>query len=301
MRTRKFVVPVLAAAAALLVALPAAALGSSSRNASNSVRYPDSTGEDAAAPDITSTVVSNDDAGLITFQINVSNRPSFTQDMLLDIPLDTDNNKRTGDPQADGAEYDIELQPGVVALFKWSGSDYGSSVAAPSLVYSYTAAGATIKIKASDLGDVKEFHFFSDLTSGITLDAQGKPDFTNAHDDASPDPGHATFDYKVQTKLSLQFVSLKGAPFPAKAGKLFAVGLAANESDTAGPVKSGTVACTASIAARHVASKVAVVANGVAVCEWKIPPTAKGKTIRGSVSLSVQGTKLSRGFSAPIH
>jgi hypothetical protein len=54
---------------ALLIALPSAALGGSGRSASNSKTFLDSTGEDATAPDITSDVVSNDDAGNITFQI----------------------------------------------------------------------------------------------------------------------------------------------------------------------------------------------------------------------------------------
>ena len=57
--------------AALLVAVPAALAGSSHRVA-NSASFPDSTGEDANAPDITSVNVSNDDAGLITFQVNIS-------------------------------------------------------------------------------------------------------------------------------------------------------------------------------------------------------------------------------------
>ena len=64
------------AVAALVVALPTAAgalpKGKSTpvTAAANSVTYNDSTGEDPAAPDITTIVVTNDDAGTITFQIN---------------------------------------------------------------------------------------------------------------------------------------------------------------------------------------------------------------------------------------
>ena len=83
--------------ATLLVAVPAALAGSSHR-AANSTSYPDSTGEDANAPDITSVNVSNDDAGLITFQVLISNRPAFTDDMFLLIFMDTDQNASTGDP-----------------------------------------------------------------------------------------------------------------------------------------------------------------------------------------------------------
>ena len=45
-----------------LAAMPAVAFGDSARHLKNSTTYPDSTGEDPAAPDITSVVVSNDDA-----------------------------------------------------------------------------------------------------------------------------------------------------------------------------------------------------------------------------------------------
>ena len=79
-----------------LAAMPAVAFGDSARHLKNTTTYPDSTGEDAAAPDITSVVVSNDDAGLITFQVTVSNRPTLTQDMEFLILLDIDKNASTG-------------------------------------------------------------------------------------------------------------------------------------------------------------------------------------------------------------
>src|SRR4029453_7242971 len=92
-----------------LVAMPAVALGGDARHDKNSVTFPDSTGEDAAAPDITSVVVSNDDAGLITFQINVSNRPALAADMEFLILFDTDKNPNTGGSNFLGADYAIVL------------------------------------------------------------------------------------------------------------------------------------------------------------------------------------------------
>ena len=61
--------------------MPAVALGGDARHASNRKSFPDSIGEDPQAPDVTSVTVSNDDTGLITFQINISNRPALTPDM----------------------------------------------------------------------------------------------------------------------------------------------------------------------------------------------------------------------------
>src|SRR5258708_34098814 len=96
---------------ATLVVLPATALGSSSHAATNSQNFADSIGEDANAPDITSIDVSNDDAGNITFKINISNLPALTPDMTILTFLDTDQNAATGDPQSLGAAYMSELGP----------------------------------------------------------------------------------------------------------------------------------------------------------------------------------------------
>ena len=111
------------ALAALLVGVPAA-LGGSSHATANSQTFSDSVGEDAAAPDITSIAVSNDDAGLITFQVNISNRPTLTQDMYMLFFLDTDKNAATGATDFLGSEYAIELDPGAVSLFQWNGTDF---------------------------------------------------------------------------------------------------------------------------------------------------------------------------------
>jgi len=158
------------------------------------VTFPDSIGEDANAPDITSVVVSNDHAGNITFRINVSNRPALTADMYALIFLDTDQNASTGDAQSLGAEYVIELDPGAVGLFQWNGSDYPPAASQASLSFSYVA-GATIRINAAELSNTRAFKFGTIVASGVVVDAAGKLDFTNVHRDYAPDLGHGFFAY----------------------------------------------------------------------------------------------------------
>src|SRR5687767_4588203 len=139
--------------AALMVVVPA--------GASNTMTYQDSTGENPAAPDITTIVVSNNDAGMITFQINIPNRPQLTRDILVDMLIDTDSNPATGDPDNLGADYAIELFLGEVVLFKWDGTALTRRVGDPpaiTLVYSW-AGGVTIKISAAELGNTKKFGF----------------------------------------------------------------------------------------------------------------------------------------------
>jgi hypothetical protein len=283
-----------------LVALPSAALAGSAHSASNSQSFPDSTGEDANAPDVTSIDVSNDDAGTITFKINISNRPALTQDMAIVIFLNTDQSAATGDPTLAGADYVIQLTTAGVALFKWNGTDFLFADSQTTLIYSYDTTGATIKISASELGKTKVLSFATVTSSGITTDTSGNPDYTNAHDDLAPDSGHGFFSYQVKTTLTLTPVSFTVSPKPARAGKPISASLAATESDTAGPVTAGKVACSATVAGKHITATSHLVANGIATCIWRIPKTAKQKTIRGTVTLTVQGVSVTKSFSAKI-
>jgi hypothetical protein len=294
MRSRLGVLLVLAA----LVAGVPAALGGSTRAAANSQTFTDSVAEDASAPDITSVAVSNDDAGNITLTMNISNRPALTPDMFLILFLDTDRNPSTGDPDALGADYVIQLVPGAVDLFQWNGSDYVLAPAQTSLTFVYGTAGATIHVSAAELNKTKGFNFGTIAVSGVTFDAAGNPNFDNIHRDLAPDPGHGFWSYQVLTKLVLTVTAFTTSPKPAKAGRTFSVSLAATENDTGGPVQSGTVVCPASLAGKRVVAVRHVVANGVATCVWRIPGTAKGRIIRGSITLTVQGARVTRPFAA---
>jgi hypothetical protein len=214
--------------------------------------------------------------------------------------IDTDQQATTGSPDFAGADYSIELDPGSVGLFKWNGSDFVAAPSQSSVTYSYDATGATIRASAADLGGTKAFNFFVGAFAGITIDATGNADFTNAHLDAAPDAGHGLFAYQVVTKLTLSVQAFTTSPKPAKAGKRFIAGLAATESDTNGPVKAGTVACSATLGGKHLSPTAHVVANGIAACAWSLPRTAKGKTLRGSVSLTVRGTTVVRTFAVKV-
>jgi len=288
---------ILLALTALVVGVPVA-LGGSSHTAANSQTFPDSIGEDASAPDITSIVVSNDDAGLITFQINVSNRPTFTPDMYFLVFIDADNNPSTGDTNSVGAEYAIDLEPGAVGLFQWNGTTYAPASSQTSLTYAYASTGPTIHVSAAELGKTKALRFGTLAASGFALDANGNPDTTNEHADLAPDPNHGFYSYPVLTKLVLTVTAFTTSPKPAKAGRTFSVSLAATENDTKGPVASGTVTCPATLAGKRAVAVRHVVANGIATCVWRIPKTAKGRIMRGSITLTLQGAHVTRPFTA---
>jgi hypothetical protein len=164
------------------------------------------------------------------------------------------------------------------------------------LTYSW-ASGATIHISAADLGKTKAFAFVAVAFSGFALDANGNEDDTNLKRDSAPDPGHGLFTYNVLTKLVLKVTALTVAPRPAKAGRPLTVSMAATENDTNGPVTTGTVTCAASVAGAKLVPTTHVVRNGVAVCTWKVPATAKGRIVRGLITLKVKGVSTTRGFS----
>jgi len=292
-------VAVLLLLGALLVGAPSA-LGGAARTAANSSTFTDSVGEDAAAPDITSIAVSNDDAGNLTFQVNISNRPALTPDMIIIVYLDTDQNSTTGLSTALGADYLVFLAPGEVDLLQWNGSDFVLAPSQASLTYAYSATGATIHVSAADLGKTKSFKFGVRADSGWVVSPTGEFDDTNVRSDLAPDPNHGFFSYDVLTKLVLSVTALTTSPKPAKAGRTFSVLLAATENDTGGPVQTGTVVCAASLAGKRAVAVTHVVANGVATCVWRIPKTAKGRIIRGTITLAVQGTRVTRPFSARL-
>jgi hypothetical protein len=293
---------VLAALGAVLVALPAAAWGGAARTTANSQTFSDSVGEDPNAPDITSVVVSNDDAGLIAFKINVANRPALTPDMDVQLIMDTDNNTATGDPQAFGADYLIDLVPGQVGLYKYTTTtqDYRFASSQASLTFSYDATGAAIHVSAQDLGGAKVLHLGAFVASGIVVDASGNPDFTNAKTDLAPDPGHGLYTYQVLTKLTITVQAFVYAPKPAKQGKNFVAGFAATESDTGGPVTAGTVTCAATAGTKHLPALTHAIKSGVAACVWHVPLKTKGKLLRGTVTLTVQGATVKRSFAVKI-
>ena len=141
------------ALAVAMVALPTVATGGTSAPSgvnANTATFTDSTGEDPAAPDITTIVVSNDDAGMLSFRINIPNRPQLGQDMYCSLFVDTDNNPATGSPDLAGVDYVFQLIQGEINLFKWDGTDFTRRFGDPSAVtLSFSVPG---RDHGSDLG-----------------------------------------------------------------------------------------------------------------------------------------------------
>jgi hypothetical protein len=301
---------ILLAIAVAVVALPTVASGALSGTsaptlaAANSTSYQDSSGENAAAPDITTLVVSNNDAGVISFKINIPNRAQLTQDMLVLLFVDTDANPQTGDPETLGADYAIQVFAGEAAFFRWDGSDYTRRAGDPpatSLIFAYQG-GITITISAAELGNTKGFGFAAIVISGVAIDpATGDIDFTNAVSDVAPAAGAGLYSYAVKiTRPTLVVKKLTATPAKPTAGKPFTLRLVAARSDTGAVVQNGKVTCVGRVGNARLKAQVQGVVGGAATCTWSLPAKAKAKAFRGSVAVVFEGLKASQSYAGKI-
>jgi hypothetical protein len=291
------------AIAVAVVALPAAASGALSAPAApaaTSKTFQDSTGEDPAAPDISTIVASNDDAATITFKISIANRAQYSSDVAIVMFLDSDANQGTGDPDSLGADYIIQLIQGEILLFKWDGSDYTISATQASLSYSW-ASGPTIKINAADLGNTRKLNFDVTAVSNIVFDpTTGAIDCAACKRDFAPTIGFYTYQLQV-TKPTLVVRSLKPTPAKPAAGKPFTLRLVAARSDTGAVVKNGRVTCVGRLGSARVTAQVQRVQGGAATCTWNLPASAQGKNFRGTVSVAFEGLKATQSYTGKVH
>lgn len=294
------------AVGACLVVLPtaAAAPAETALVAVNSVTFQDSTGEDPAAPDITSIVVSNDDAGIVSFRVNVPNRPTLGQDMLFEIWVDTDNNAATGSPDLGGADYVMQLVRGEISLYKWDGTDYTRRFGDPSAVtmnFAYQA-GLTARISAAELGNTTTFMFFVVAISGLVVDpVTGDLDGANSKADVAPGGGVGLYPFTISiAKPTLVVRGVTTTPRAPKAGQTFTMRMTAARSDTGAVLQNGRVTCVGRAGTARLRAQLARVQGGAVVCTWLIPAKAKGKTFRGSVTVVFEGLRASRSLSRRI-
>ena len=292
------------AIAVAVVALPTVASGALSSQAANSTTYQDSSGENPAAPDITKITVSNTDVGMLSFRVNIPNRPTLDQGTVFEISVDSDSKTTTGSPDLAGVDYVMQLVRGEINLYRWDGSDFTRRFGDPSavtLTYAYKG-GITVGISAAELGNTKKFNFFVEVTTGCTVDPVTQDlDCTSALDDIAPGGGAGLYPYDVKTtKPTLVVKSLKPTPKNPTAGQAFTLRLVAARSDTGAVVQNGKVTCVGRVGNARLKAQVQRVVAGAATCTWNLPPTAKAKTFRGSVAVVFEGLKASQGYVGKV-
>jgi hypothetical protein len=304
--SRLRLVVALAAVLVALFALTPTGGASPARTAANRVTFEDSTGEDAQGPDITTVVLSNDDRGTLTWVINVPNRPTLTGDMYFEILINSDSNSATGHPQLFGADYALDLigpisGPAEAVLFRWDGTDFtAQGVPQSSLIFGHANGAMTIRLNASDLGNARRIQFLVLALTGLVLGPDGQLDDTNARFDVAPDPGRGMYSFDVRiTPPRLVVRSFGLRPLTPRAGRPLSVFVTFARSDGTPPT-APSVTCRATLGGRALSARGSSVTGGRATCRWALPGTARGQTIRGTVTVRSGGLRVSRPFARRV-
>ena len=204
-----------------------------------------------------------------------------------------------------GADYAIEIFGGEAALFRWDGSRSYAACGRSTChepPCSRTRAGITINISSAELWNTRALRFNVLAFSGITIDpATSDLDFTNAVADIAPAAGAGLYQYELEiTPPTLVVKSFKPTPKAPTAGRAFTLRLVAARSDTGAVVQNCRVTCVGRIGNARLKAQVQRVQGGAATCTWTFPATAKGKTFRGSVTVTFEGLKASQAHSGKV-
>jgi len=239
--------------------------------------YSDPAGDSGVAPDITAVSVGHDAAGVVTLRVT-TNQPTLAPDAALWGWIDADVNPSTGLPvRGLGVDHFFlaDADGGVIFHVTPAGFtiDFDSSFTA-----SYAGGTLTARLQRSELGQSERFAFVVEADQD---DAEGN---TLAADYA---PDGAPYEYSfVQAALVVTVGKPLGTPGQPRAGKAFVVSAPIARSD--GHPVGGTATCKARVGSSPLRAAGRLLGGSVR-CSMRIPKDAKGKTLRGSLGVSVTG------------
>jgi hypothetical protein len=288
-------VAVVAAALGILWPVVGSASPNHTKTVVGSATFTDPTGDSGDGPDVT-TVALSDDATKFTFAATIANRPTLTDSDAVQAFLDTDTNSGTGGNG--GFEYEVAWIQGQQLLLKWDGSQFAEDKAA-SFSASYTNGTATFSISKGDLG-ARAFAFIV-ATTGDTGDtvADRAPDGADRWVyPTGPPPSPPGPPPPPPPGLVLKATKFTvGKPH---AGRRFTVSMVVTVASTRLSVRT-SVSCSAKLAGKtvRVAGKGSVL-SGRASCTWALPKNTKGKQLKGSITATYLGAKVTRTFSARV-
>ena len=298
MRGKRCVLALVVAALAMLPAGRAAILGPT-RAQDHQTLFQDSVGDAPASADIATVVVSNDNAGFLSFQVVFTGKPA--KDLTVRAYLDTDRNAATGAPNLTGADYEVVVWDlseggGTFSLRRWSGKTFQEFYSQPPDA-ALKGGVLTFAFDKSDLGKMSDFNF--------ALTTERHPAVTL---DRAPNAGRTPWSFHIKTApVRLSILGLKTTPKPREGHTLVASMALKPSSPIAGLAsRIDGPACTAIVAAkllRERSSSMNETAGSpivTAVCRWRIPPGTGGKLFRGSVHVTFRGKTLTRSFSVKI-
>lgn len=257
-------------ACALSAVTPQQALGATPASYADGPR-------DAArgAPELTTVVVSNDDAGAIRFRINVANQPRLARDASLALFLDTDRNPGTGDPLSLGADFRFVLD-GASQTFEfahWDGTRFDPSPPSDTVEVWYWS-GVSITINRSELGGTAALAFWA-RAGGAGRASDAAPDHgTWAYDLVSGGtnpPDIDSFSYRVRPAAPRA-----GATWHLEVDRVRLTG-------TGAAARPDRWSCTATLGGRPFRG------SGPGRCTFRLPPGSRGKRLAVTMTVAYQG------------
>ena len=243
----------------------------------------DAIGDAAGAPDITSVAVARDPKNRVTFAINVADHPSPKRGDLFSVGLDTDRRLSTGDHGIDVAlmlGWGAGEKRPTYDVLEWDGSEWQPLDVSAEVSYPEHGLRFTVAMDALRLG--RSFGLDA-RTKRLSAPAKGAIDAAPVASVTLPTP---------TTIAAMRRVLVPGTALFPEAGKVLRVkGVAiAVESDRV-DVTDGLGAvpteqpermrCTAKIGRTKLAP--------LGMCAWRVPVTARGKTLMLKLSLAYRG------------
>ena len=231
------------------------------------------------APELTTVVVTNDDAGAIRFRINVGNQPRLARDARLELFLDSDRNPGTGDPLSLGADYRFVLD-GATQTFdfdRWDGARFDSTAASASVRVWYWS-GVSITIDRAELGGTSAVAFWiRSLAPGRTGDSA---------------PDHGTWTYELGAggvnPPDIDSFSYRVRPATPRAGERWVLRVdAVRLVGTTRTARPARFSCTAALAGRRLRG------SGAGGCTFRLPRSARGKRLAVTITVAYLGEVVS--------
>ena len=250
--------------------------------------FPDPAGDHDAAPDVTSVRVSDAKSGWITFAITTANYASLPSASAIVLTIDADSNPENGEG---GAELTITLVGGEVVLDRWNGRRWARDTPPMQVRARNSRNVVAIDLHVRELENARRFGF-SLLSADLNTAVEGAVAVDFAPSDFS------YWGYALVNRPALILVATEPVATPRRprAGRSFTVSLPVRRSDTGRAISSGNVDCRVRAAGAAVPAT-GRVAQGSATCAFVVPRAAKGKVVRGTITVRVDGKVVARDFA----
>jgi hypothetical protein len=264
-------------------------VGRSAYSGTAAATFSDPPNDHDAAPDVTSVRVSDAKSGWIRFVVATPNYATLPVESAIVLTIDADDNQRTGDT---GAEVRLNTLGGEISLDRWDGraKTWVADDLPTRARYASSRNVVTIDLHVSELGGTRRFGF-----SLLTADVNSAIQEVLAVD-FSPD-NRSFFHYALANKPALMLVPTRlfANPGRPQAGKPFAVNLTVRRSDTHRLVTAGSVGCRVLVGTSPLAATGSIVGGG-GRCAFRVPTTAKGSVLRGTITVHSGGKAVAKAF-----